>query len=125
MAAVRGRIDGWWRHSTESDSMRFRSRLVSKPWLGALLQATSSMSLPLTPPSPLLTYTFAQTNLSLSLFACDKAADHTFRIIGKPEGTSSAPPSALGVTDGKVTLWVPVRKQSRFMDSRCLNLWDL
>ncbi len=24
--------------------------------------------------------TFAQTNLSLSFFACDKAADHTFRI---------------------------------------------
>jgi len=23
--------------------------------------------------------TFAQTNLSLSFFACDKAADHTFR----------------------------------------------
>jgi hypothetical protein len=24
---------------------------------------------------------FAQTNLSLSLFACDKAADHTFRVV--------------------------------------------
>src|SRR5581483_8378730 len=24
--------------------------------------------------------TFAQTNLSISLFACDKAADHTFRM---------------------------------------------
>ena len=24
--------------------------------------------------------TFAQTNLSLSFFACDKAADHTFRV---------------------------------------------
>src|SRR5439155_18177587 len=25
-------------------------------------------------------YTFAQTNLSPSFFACDKAADHTFRV---------------------------------------------
>ena len=25
--------------------------------------------------------TFAQTNLSLSFFACDKAADHTFRFV--------------------------------------------
>lgn len=25
-------------------------------------------------------YTFAQANLSLSFFACDTAADHTFRI---------------------------------------------
>jgi hypothetical protein len=25
-------------------------------------------------------YTFAQTNLSQSFFACDKAADHTFRL---------------------------------------------
>ena len=29
-------------------------------------------------------YTFAQTNLSLSLFACDKAADHTFRLARHP-----------------------------------------
>src|SRR2546421_8544746 len=28
--------------------------------------------------------TFAHTNLSLSLFACDKAADHTFRVADKP-----------------------------------------
>jgi hypothetical protein len=27
--------------------------------------------------------TFAQTILSLSFFACDKAADHTFRFTGK------------------------------------------
>jgi hypothetical protein len=32
---------------------------------------------------------FAQTNLSLSLFACDKAADHTFRIADQP-GTQVA-----------------------------------
>jgi hypothetical protein len=25
--------------------------------------------------------TFAQTNLSPSFFACDKAADHTFRVV--------------------------------------------
>jgi len=29
-------------------------------------------------------YTFAQTNLSPSFFACDKAADHTFRFISTP-----------------------------------------
>ena len=34
-------------------------------------------------------YTFAQTNLSLSLFACDKAADHTFRFAGDPPGTAT------------------------------------
>jgi hypothetical protein len=28
--------------------------------------------------------TFAQTNLSLSFFACDKAADHTFRFARHP-----------------------------------------
>jgi hypothetical protein len=64
--------------STESDSMRFRSSLVSKPlaqgvasgrawslnpWLRALLQAANRMSLSLTTPSPLLTNTFAQTCL--------------------------------------------------------------
>jgi hypothetical protein len=27
-------------------------------------------------------YTFAQTNLSPSFFACDKGADHTFRLAG-------------------------------------------
>ena len=32
-------------------------------------------------------YTFAQTNLLLSLFACDKAADHTFRVADKPPRT--------------------------------------
>jgi hypothetical protein len=29
-------------------------------------------------------YTFAQTNLSPSFFACDKAADHTFRFARYP-----------------------------------------
>jgi hypothetical protein len=28
--------------------------------------------------------TFAQTNLSTSFFACDKAADHTFRVARYP-----------------------------------------
>ena len=32
-------------------------------------------------------YTFAQTNLSPSFFACDKAADHTFRFVRQPTGT--------------------------------------
>jgi hypothetical protein len=31
--------------------------------------------------------TFAQTILSLSLFACDKAADHTFRVARHPTQT--------------------------------------
>ena len=31
-------------------------------------------------------YTFAQTNLPLSFFACDKAADHTFLFANKPSG---------------------------------------
>ena len=31
--------------------------------------------------------TFAQTILSLSFFACDKAADHTFRLADNPPGT--------------------------------------
>ena len=30
--------------------------------------------------------TFAQTILSLSFFACDKAADHTFRFANNPSG---------------------------------------
>jgi len=34
------------------------------------------------------TYTFAQTNLSQSFFACDKAADHTFRLPTIPPETS-------------------------------------
>jgi hypothetical protein len=32
--------------------------------------------------------TFAQTILSLSFFACDKAADHTFRLADNPESIS-------------------------------------
>src|ERR1019366_2942188 len=32
------------------------------------------------------TYTFAQTNLSLSFFACDTVADHTFRVVRQPTG---------------------------------------
>ena len=32
-------------------------------------------------------YTFAQTNLSLSFFACNKAADHTFWFARDTTGT--------------------------------------
>src|SRR5579864_310773 len=34
--------------------------------------------------------TFAQTNLSISLFACDKAADHTFRVARDPSTKAAA-----------------------------------
>ena len=43
-------------------------------------------------------YTFAQTNLSCSLFACDEAADHTFRVARENE--------AAGATDAAA--WVPL-----------------
>jgi hypothetical protein len=33
--------------------------------------------------------TFAQTILSLSFFACDKAADHTFLFVDHPDWTRS------------------------------------
>jgi hypothetical protein len=35
--------------------------------------------------------TFAQTNLSTSFFACDKAADHTFRIADNPPSGEPTP----------------------------------
>jgi len=41
---------------------------------------------------------FAQTNLSLSLFACDKAADHTFRIADQPGPTPFVDTSAFSMS---------------------------
>ncbi len=51
----------------------------------------------LTTPSTLFTNTFAQTNLSLSLFACDKAADHTFLFARQQELTCWQNASAIKV----------------------------
>ena len=38
--------------------------------------------------------TFAQTNLSTSFFACDKAADHTFRFARQNEAAGAADAAA-------------------------------
>jgi hypothetical protein len=53
---------------------------VSKPLAAGVAQAAGRTSLLLRAPAPLLTRTFAQTDLSLSLFACNKAAEHTFQV---------------------------------------------
>jgi hypothetical protein len=52
---------------------------VSKPLVTGVAQAAGRTCLPLTArTSPLSTHTCAQTNLSPSLFACDKAARTTY-----------------------------------------------
>jgi len=38
--------------------------------------------------------TFAQTNLSTSFFACDKAADHTFWFARDPDAIRKSPSSS-------------------------------
>jgi hypothetical protein len=60
-------------------------------------------------------YTFAQTNLSLSLFACDKAADHTFRFFGDPPGTTPTPRNAFRHADCRRILTVYQRARFFFV----------
>ena len=83
-----------WRN----DEMAQRSNpALSKPELGRSLpdcltkweKSAAHSILARSEPLQQRPYTFAQTNLSLSLFACDKAADHTFRVADDSLGTDS------------------------------------